>query len=216
MAHYHQVWHPKSHDVETEITHWTHNVWRWVRSHLPHLKMVGIAVTLFLVLYGIMKGYTNFRESAATQLFVQSATNDSIPPRSVLETVAQKYPRTAAGKYADWLLATQYYHDNSFAEAATTYQRLAERNSVHHLYHLIAAEGEAYSQEQQKDYASAAQVFSKLARIDGNPFSNQDILNAARNEWLAGHKDAAEALLKTSQSPQAATIKLALEVGLLP
>lgn len=216
MAHYHQVWSPKSHDTEAPIAHWTDVAWHWLRAHMPHFKMIAITVSIFLVVYGIVKGYSHFRESAATQLFIQSATNESSPPRSVLETVADKYPRTAAGKYADWLLATQYYQEGNYKEAVKYYERLAERTSAHRLYHLISSEGKAYALELQGDYTQAAEIFTRLSKIEENPFAEQDLINAARNQVLAGHKEVAKQLLETAKAPAAATQILAMETGLIP
>lgn len=216
MAHYHQVWTPKSNPVETPITHWTDEIGKWARAHMPHFRMVGITVAIFLVAYGLTKGYQQFRESAATQLFIQSASNEMIPPMSVLETVSTKYPRTAAGKYADWLLATQYYQEDNFPEAAKHYSRLAERTSTHKLYHLISAEGAAYSQENLGEYVNAAELFTRLSKISDNPFAEQDLLNASRNQRLAGNADLAKQLLESSKASSAATQLLSLEAGLTP
>lgn len=216
MAHYHQVWNPQRHETEAPLVHWTEVAWHWVRRHLPHLKVIGVTLAVFLVAWGIIRGYGSFTESAASQLFSQSLGSDGLPPQSVLETVAQKYPRTATGKYADWLLATQYYQDGKFSEAAGAYQRLAERSPVHKLYHVIAAEGGAYAQEQLGQFTKAAEQFSRLSKLSDNPFAEQDLLNAARNEWLAGRKDVALQLLASTQSPAAAAMKLSLESGLAP
>lgn len=216
MAQYHQVWTPKANPVETPITHWTDEAGKWIRAHTPHFKMVGITVAIFLVAYSLTKGYQQFRESAATQMFIQSASNDMVPSQSVLETVSTKYPRTAAGKYADWLLATQYYQEGKFSEAAQHYSRLAERTSTHKLYHLISAEGEAYSQENLGDYAKAAELFTQLSKVSDNPFADQDMLNASRNQRLAGHPDLAKQLLESSKAPRAVTQLLSLEAGLTP
>lgn len=216
MAHYHHVWSPKQHTTEAPIVHWTDVAWQWVRAHMPHFKVIAIALSVFLVSYGIVKGYGQFRESAATQLFIQSATNESSPPRSVLEAVADKYPRTAAGKYADWLLATQYYQEGNYKEAVKYYERLAERTSTHRLYHLISSEGKAYSLELEGDYTQAAEIFTRLSKIEENPFAEQDLINAARNQALAGHKEVAKQLLETSKAPAAATQILAMETGFIP
>lgn len=216
MAHYHQVWTPKAHPVETPMAHWSDTAWKWVRAHLPHFKLVGITLAVFLIAFGLTRGYQQFRESAATQMFIQSASNDMVPSRSVLEVVSSKYPRTAAGKYADWLLATQYYQEGRFAEASQYYSRLAERTSTHKLYHFIAAEGEAYAQENLGDYAKAAELFTRLSKNSDNPFADQDLLNASRNQRLAGHLDQAKQLLESSKSPMAATQLLSLETGLTP
>ncbi len=216
MAQYHQVWSPKPHVTETPLAHWTDVAWQWVRAHLPHFKMVATTTAIILVIFGVARGYSHFRENAATQLFVQSATNDTTPPRSVLETVAIKYPRTAAGKYADWLLATQYYQEGNFPEATKYYDRLAERTSTHRLYYFISLEGSAYALERQGDYAKAAEIFTRVSKISENPFAEQDLLNAARNEWLAGHKDVAQQLLASSKAPAAATQLLVMETGLVP
>lgn len=216
MAQYHQVWTPKARPVVTPMTHWTDVVGKWMRDHMPHLKMVGVTLAIFLTIYGLTKGYQQFRESAATQLFIQSASNEMIPPQAVLETVSTKYPRTAAGKYADWLLATQYYQEGQFADAAKHYASLAERTSTHKLYHLISAEGEAYAQENQGEYAKAAELFTRLSKISDNPFSEQDLLNASRNQRLAGNVDLAKQLLETSKVSSAATQLLSLEAGLTP
>lgn len=216
MAQYHQVWSPKPHVTETVITHWTDLAWRWIRTHMPHFKMICVTAAIVLVIFGMARGYTQFRENAATQLFIQSATNEAIPPRSVLEAVAEKYPRTAAGKYADWLLATQYYQEGKFAEAVKYYERLAERTPTHRLYHVISSEGEAYAFERQGEYAKAAVLFTQVAKISENPFADQDLINAARNEYLAGNKDAAKQLLESSKTPAAATQLLVMETGLVP
>lgn len=216
MAHYHQIWTPKANPVEAPITHWTDEVGKYVRAHMSHFKMVGIAVAVFVVLYGLSRGYQQFRESAATQLFIQSASQDLVPPRSVLETVSEKYPRTAAGKYADWLLATQHYQEGKFTEAAQYYNRLAERTSTHKLYHLISASGAAYAEENLGNYTLAAEIFTRLSKIDDNPFADQDLLNAGRNQRLAGHPDLAKQLLESSKDPAAATQLLSLEAGLAP
>lgn len=216
MAQYHQVWTPKANPVETPMTHWTDELWKWARAHMPHFKMVGITLAIFLIAFGLVRGYQQFRESAATQLFIQSASNDMVPDRSVLETVSTKYPRTAAGKYADWLLATQYYQEGGYAEAAQHYGRLAERTSPHKLYHLISSEGEAYAQENLGEYGKAAELFIRLSKIKDNPFADQDLLNASRNQRLAGHPDLAKQLLESSKTPIAATQLLSLEAGLTP
>lgn len=216
MAQYHQVWTPKARQMETPITHWTDAVGKWVRAHMPHFKVVCIAAMVFAVAYGLTKGYQQFRESAATQLFVQSATNDTAPPMSVLEAVSSKYPRTAAGKYADWLLATQYYQEGQFVEATKHYSSLAERTSTHKLYHLISTEGEAYAQENLGDYAKAAELFTRLSKLSDNPFADQDLLNASRNQRLAGNAELAKQLLAASKVSSAATQLLSLEAGLTP
>lgn len=185
MAHYHQVWSPKSRTILTPVAHWAAPVGKWLRAHLPHLRMIGITVAVVAILFGIMRGYTHFRESAALQLFDQSAATDAVPPKTVLETVSAKYPRTAIGKYADFLLATQYYQDGNFAEAGKGYARLAEHNPESRLYHLIAADGEGYSEELQGHYAKAEEIFNRLAKIKDNPFAGQATQNAARNQKLA-------------------------------
>lgn len=216
MAQYHQVWTPKANTAETPITHWTDEIGKWVRAHTPHFKMIGITAAIFLVAFGLTKGYQQFRESAATQLFIQSASNEMVPPQAVLETVSTKYPRTAAGKYADWLLATQYYQEGKFADAAKYYNRLAERTSTHKLYHIISAEGEAYAQENLGEYPKAAELFTKLSKISDSPFAEQDLLNASRNQRLAGQSDLAKQLLGSSKTSSAATQLLSLEAGLIP
>lgn len=185
MAHYHQVWSPKSHTVAAPIAHWAEPIWKWLCAHLPHLRMIGISVAIVAILFGIMRGYTHFRESAALQLFDQFAATDAVPPKSVLETVSAKYPRTAIGKYADFLLATQYYQESRFDEAGKLYARLAEHNPESRLYHLIAADGEGYSEELQGHYAKAVEIFNRLAKIKDNPFAEQATQNAARNQKLA-------------------------------
>lgn len=217
MAKYHQVWHPRVTQSEREIAHWTQPVQQWLRAHRPHLMTTLTAIVVVVLAWALVLGFRNFRESAANQLFVQSTTNDTVPPRSVLETVAEKYPRTAAGKYADWLLASQYYQENKFAEAATYYNRLSERTSPHQIYHIIATEGEAYAKENSGDYAAAAKLFAHLAKISDSPLASQDLLNAARNEFLAGHKDEALKLLDSAaDNKDAQTMRLALALGLMP
>lgn len=216
MAHYHQVWSPKSHVIDTPVTHWTDHAWHWLRAHLPHMRVIGIGLAVFAVTFGITRGYHHFRESAAMQLLAAAAPNDAASLKSVLETVSQKYPRTASGKYAEWFLGTQYYQDGNFAEATRMYQQLAEHSAVHGLYYAVASEGEAYALERQGEYAKAVELFTRLAKRPDNPFADQDLLNAARNERLAGNRDKAEALLKSSKSPTAALQLLALEIGLHP
>ncbi len=216
MAQYHQIWTPKINPVEAPIAHWTDDAGRWLRAHMSHFKVVGITAAIFLIAFGLTRGYQQFRESAATQLFIQSASNDMVPPRSVLETVSTKYPRTAAGKYADWLLATQYYQEGKFTEASQFYGRLAERTPTHKLYHLLSSEGEAFAQENLGNYAKAAEIFTRLSKIDDNPFAEQDLLNAGRNQRLAGHPELARRLLESSKAPEAATQLLSLETGLTP
>lgn len=198
------------------MTHWTDELGKWMRAHMAQFKLLGISAAIFLVAFGLTKGYQQFRESAATQLFIQSASNDAIPPRSILETVSSKYPRTAAGKYADWLLATQYYQEGKFADAAQHYKSLAERTSTHRLYHFISSEGDAYAQENLGEYAKAAEQFTTLSKISDNPFAEQDLLNAVRNLRLAGQPDLANQLLESSKAPAAAMQLLSLKAGLIP
>lgn len=216
MAHYHQVWSPKPRTVVMPVEHWTEPAWRWLRAHLPHLRLIGIMVVVVSILFGIMRGYTHFRESAAQQVLNQSAATEPLPPKSALESVSRKYPHTAAGKYATWLLATQDYQEGNFAEAGALYTRLSERSSPHSLYYMMATEGEGYAQELQGNYTKAAEIFVQLAKRKGSPFVEQDRLNAVRNLRLAGQVDQALALLQAVDDPAAITQRLALGAGLLP
>lgn len=211
MSKYHQMWHPKAATGSPEFVHWTHDAWHWVRTHMAQIRLASIAILLFVVAWALVRGYSNFRESAASQIFVQSLGSDAVPSKSVLETVANKYPRTAAGKYADWLLATQFYQENNLAEAGKIYQRLAERTSPHRLYHVLAMEGEGYAEELQGNHTAAAGIFTQLSRNASNPFASQDLLNAARNEWRAGRQNEARALLKSASNPDATQYLLALD-----
>lgn len=185
MAHYHQVWTSKPRTVVMPVVHWTEPAWRWIRAHLPHLRLIGIMGVVVAILFGIMRGYTHFRESAAQQVLNQSAISETLPPKSTLEDVSRKYPHTAAGKYATWLLATQDYQEGNFTEAAERYTRLAERTNTHSLYYILATDGEAYAQELQGNYAKAEEIFGCLAKMTDNPFADQAAQNAERNKTLA-------------------------------
>ena len=162
-----------------------------------HAKGLGFAVLVVAVVWTGIALYLSHEEKVRQdswaqyyQVQVALMTQGQEAAAKVLTNLTTQYPDSDAAYYAQLMLADLLFAQESYAQAAETYQKLESAKNPN--VRTIAALSLAGAQQAVKDYTSSIQTAQKFIAENPTSFAlPQAYLTLALSQELSGDKTAA-------------------------
>ncbi|MFH1829736.1 MAG: tetratricopeptide repeat protein [Pseudomonadota bacterium] len=183
----------KSHD---EFKDWTLHVMLWLRKHwTTAIEVVALCMVVFAVVVGASAYGQHKARSAAEKLYELEKSSPKTDEKiDQLESIADKYSRTFAGKYALMELGGLLLEEGNFQAAAKHFMMLADGSRNQPMFRIAALHRLADVQLAAGDPAEAAKTFRKAAADPHNELALYSELMAAACLERANDYDSAAKL----------------------
>ena len=178
---------------------------------------VGVALALF---FSVITYYSNRAENKASALLEQTKTRyETMIKENGMQKakheiskdfnfLAEKYPKTVAGKLAMVNYANICYANKDYDKAITLYEKAFEAFNNNQPFSNLILSGLGYSHEGKKDYNMAAKSFEMIASGSNAVMKDEAIFNLGRLYALMGDDNQSAEAFKKIISEHADSIYL--------